>query len=212
MCTTMAEASPRGAVVFVGLVTFDTLHAVQITAPPIHDDHIFDHRDKYYSMPPLKAGRTRCFVMGTSASSADVVPGLPVPPGAALKGVQIAFPMQCCPPRNHAPHGSPLCVAGLDRIVYAGATGTGGQAGDAERAAKCAAHTHALRLDPSVDRESQICPESVLAALHLSGASTVRHAALECFDISRVVEHTAGLVISPADPPMAKTAKRQREE
>ncbi|MGE3953799.1 MAG: hypothetical protein AB7F31_01190 [Parachlamydiales bacterium] len=42
-----------GPFAYTGLITFDQLEATFITAPPIHNEAIFDHKERYYALPPI---------------------------------------------------------------------------------------------------------------------------------------------------------------
>lgn len=62
------KSTSRG-VVFIGMVKFQTLSAVQIAAPPIFEESIFSNRELYYSVPPVERADARCFIMGAASAT-----------------------------------------------------------------------------------------------------------------------------------------------
>lgn len=62
------SGSSRG-VVFTGIVRFETLRAIQVSAPPIYEESIFSNLERYYRVPPVEQPDKTCFVMGAASAS-----------------------------------------------------------------------------------------------------------------------------------------------
>jgi hypothetical protein len=152
------------------MVRFSRHSAIQIAAPPIHGERIFDRLDRYYSVPPVKLEGVCCFVFGAAAAADCVERDVD---GSAVG--RILYSGATGAAGRHA-QAQPAGAAVGPGVLH---------------------HTHAVGLASGVSGERDVSPEGVRGVYHVSGDSEVEWARLDCFDMDAVVEHEAGLQYVP---------------